>query len=157
MKTDNLLHATPTRWWSHTFSVMDGARPVAQAVDLSWWGDKGELRLPDATYTARYDKSSYLLESPAGVLARAKYARWWRRDLVIAYAGREYALRPRSISREFQLFEDATPIGSVSPAHCFSRTATVDLPQTLPLCLQVFIVWLVMTLWKHEEASGIAT
>ena len=31
--------------WSYTFSVMDGTASVAQAVDLSWWRDRGELRI----------------------------------------------------------------------------------------------------------------
>lgn len=69
--------------WSYTFSVTDGTKSVAQAVDLSWWRDKGELRIQDAIYTARRDNSSYVLESAAGVLARAERPRRWLREFVI--------------------------------------------------------------------------
>ncbi len=30
--------------WSYSFSVTDGTESVAQAVDLSWWEEKGGKR-----------------------------------------------------------------------------------------------------------------
>ena len=97
--------------WSYAFSVTDGAESVAQAVDLSWWRDMGELRVQGAVYRAQRDKSSYVLESEDGVIARA-------------------------------------------PEGLFTRRAAVNLPQALPLFLQVFIIWLAMTLWKHDDSAG---
>ncbi len=141
--------------WSYTFSVTDGTTSVAQAVDLSWWGDKGELRIQDDIYTARRDKSSYVLESAAGVLARAEQPRKWFGELVIEHAGRRYTLRAKSaLRRQFLLLEGSRQIGSLSPEGLFTRKATVELPRAIPLFLQVFIIWLAMTLWKHEDCSA---
>lgn len=143
--------------WSYAFSVTDDAEPVAQAVDRSWWGDKGELRVEGATYTARRDKASYVLESAASVLARAEKPRMFSREIVIDHAGRQYRLRPRSaFRREFLLFEGDAQIGSVAPEGAFTRKAVVDLPTTLPLVLRVFVIWLVMTLWKHGDSAAAA-
>ena len=141
--------------WSYTFSVMDGPESVAKAVDLSWWRDKGELRIQDDIYTARRDKSSYVLESSAGVLARTERPRKWHRELIIEHLGRRYTLRAKSaFRREFHLLEGPVKIGSISPEGLFTRRAAVELPQMFPLFLQVFIIWLVMMLWKHEDMSG---
>ena len=141
--------------WSYTFSVTDGTESVAQAVDLSWWGNKGELRIRDDIYTARRDKSSYLLESAAGVLARAEQPRKWFGELVIEHSGRRYKLRAKSaLRRQFLLLEGSRQIGSLSPEGLFTRKAAVELPKAIPLLLQVFIIWLAMSLWQHEDCSA---
>lgn len=141
--------------WSYTFSVMDGTEPVAQAVDLSWWSDKGELRIRDDIYTARREKSSYVLESAAGEVARAERKRKWYREFVIEHSGHRYTLRPMAaFRRPFMLLEGSTQVGSISPEGLFTRKAAVELPQALPLFLKVFVIWLAMTLWKHDESAG---
>jgi hypothetical protein len=133
---------------------MDGAESVAQTADLSWWGEKGEFRLQGATYTARCEKGAYVLESAGHVLARAEQPRKLFRKLVIEHAGHEYTLRAKSVfRREFLLFERATYLGCISPEGRFTRKAVVDLPREFPLYLQVFVTWLVMTLWKHADAT----
>lgn len=140
--------------WSYSFSVTEDTRSVAESVNRSGWRDKGELRIQDDIYTARRDKSSYVLESAAGVLVRAEQPRKWRRELFIEHSGRRYTLRAKSaFRRDLMLFEDSTQIGSVSPDGLFTRNAAVDLPKELPLYLQVFVIWLAMTLWKHAEAA----
>jgi hypothetical protein len=150
-----MLKVIPKAWWSYAFSVTDGTKSVAQAVDLSWWDDKGALRVQGANYTARRDKSSYVLESAAGVLALAERPRKCFRELVIEHSGHRYTLRAKSaFRRQFLLHEGSRQIGSLSPDGIFTRKAVVELPQALPLILQVFIVWLAMTLWKHEDSEG---
>jgi hypothetical protein len=141
--------------WSYAFSVTDGSETVAQAVDLSWWSDKGELRIQGARYRAHRDKSAYILESAAGVVARAERPNRWSSVFDIEHSGHRYTLRAKSaFRRQFLLLEGSTQVGSVSPEGLFTRKAAVWLPQSLPLFLQVFIVWLAMTLWKHEEYAG---
>jgi hypothetical protein len=143
------------KMWSYTFSVMDGTQSVAQSVALSWWTDKGELQVQGTAYTARRDKSSYILESAAGILVRAEQPRKWYRELVIEYSGRQYTLRTKSMfRREFLLLEGATQIGSIAPEGLFTRKAAAELPKEFPLFLQVFVIWLAMTLWKHAEIAA---
>jgi hypothetical protein len=138
--------------WSYGFSVTVGTESVAQAVDLSWWRDRGELRVEGAVYTARREKSSYVLESLAGVLARAERTRRWLHEFSIEHSGHRYTLREKSaFRRQFLLLDGANPVGSISPAGFFARQMDVELPEALPLFLQVFIVWLTITLGKHDS------
>jgi hypothetical protein len=149
-----MLRVVP-KAWSYAFCIMDGTETVAQTVDLSWWRDRGELRVGEASYTARREKSSYVLESAAGVLARATRKRRWSHEFAIAHAGRQYTLRQRSAFRnQYLLLEGTSEVGSISPEGLFTRKASVDLPRALPLFLQVFVVWLVMTLWKHADSTA---
>jgi hypothetical protein len=141
--------------WSYAFSVTDGTDSVAQAVDLSWWSDKGELRLPGATYRMQREQSSYVLESAAGVIARAHRPRKLFREFIVEHADRRYTLCAKSpFRRQFLLLDGGKQVGSISPEGLFTRKAAVELPQSLPLYLQLFIVWLAMTLWKHEACAG---
>ena len=101
---------------SYAFSVTRGTEAVAQAVDISWWRNKGELRVQGATYRAHRDKSSYVLESVAGVLARAEHPQRWLREFVIEHSGHWYTLRAKSaFRRQFLLLEGTTQVGSISP------------------------------------------
>ena len=152
-----MLKVIPKAWWSYAFSVTDGTESVAQVLDLSWWRDKSELRVQGATYTARRDRSAYILESATGVLVRAERPRFWRRVFIIEHSGQQYTLRSKSsLRRQFLLFEGSTQIGSLSPEGRFTRKAAAELPPAFPLFLQIFIIWMVMTLWKHDDAAAAA-
>jgi hypothetical protein len=141
--------------WSYAFSVLEGAEAVAQTVDLSFWRDKGELRIQGYIYKARRNRSTYVLESAAGVLVRAERPRRWLRELGIEHLDRRYTLRAKSpFRRQLLLLEGSTQIGSLSPEGLFTRRTDVELPQTLPLFLKVFIIWLAVTIWKQDDYSG---
>lgn len=155
MKATHTLRAVP-KAWSYTFSVKDGTDSVAEVVDVSWWGEKGELKVQGETYSACYEKPAYILESAAGVLARAEHLKWLSRELAIEYAGQRYILRGKALHREFLLLEGDTQIGSIAAEGFLTRKVAVELPKELPLFLQVFIIWLAMTVWKQDEASGLA-
>ena len=141
--------------WSYEFCVTDGPRKLAATVNLSWWKDRGELEVEGATYTARRDKSWYLLESATGVVACALKPKKTLRELFIEHSGRRYVLRARSIfSRDFLLLDGVRQIGAIAPDGLLTRQASVDLPPEFPLYLKVFVIWLVMTLWKHADSAA---
>ena len=98
---------------------------------------------------------AFVLESTAGVLARARKPSAWRRSLIVEHSGRQYTVRATSaFRREFVLLDGCTRIGSVSPEGIFTRRAAVDLPQTWPLPVRVFIIWLTVMLWKQDEGAS---
>jgi hypothetical protein len=150
---DDMLTVIP-KTWSYAFRVVDGTQPVAETLNVSWWRDKAQLWVNGAHYTARRDRSMFFLESETGVLARAERPRRWRRELFIEHAGRQFALRKESAFRRgYLLFEHGAPIGSISLDGLFTRKAAAELPDELPLFLRIFIIWLVMTLWKYDDAG----
>jgi hypothetical protein len=141
--------------WSYAFSVTDEGVSIAQSINLSWWRDRSDLRIDGKNFRARCDSRSFVLESEGKVVARAKRPRLFARALNIEYSDHRYKLRAKSaFRRQFLLMDGATQIGSISPQGLFSRKAVVDLPETLPLFLRVFIIWLTMTLWKQDDATG---
>jgi hypothetical protein len=143
--------------FSWTFSVMDGSKQVAEAVDLSWLTEKGELKIHGVVYKAYREgmmSGAFVLESPDGVIARAEKPSALRRSLIVEHAGRQYTLRAKSaFRREFLLLDGSSRIGSISPEGIFTRRAAVELPEAWPLPVRMFIIWLTVMLWKQEQAA----
>jgi hypothetical protein len=57
-------------------------------------------------------------------------------------------------TRTFELHAGSTVVGSLSAKGVFSRGMNVDLPETLPLPVRVFVMWLTVILWKRDAAAA---
>lgn len=151
-----MLQIVPASWFSWDFRVTDASRTVAD-IAVSWWREKGRLTADGATYLVYREavmSGAFVLEGPNGVLARAEKPSAFRREFVIAYAGRELTLRPRSMFRRaFDLLDGSRVLGSISPHSAFTRKATADLPSDLPLAVRTFLVWLTVISWRREHSS----
>jgi len=154
-KEAKALKMIPKGFASWKFSVMDGSESVADVVDRGWWPGKAKLTIQGATYKAYRERAmsgAFVLESAAGVLARAEKPSALRRSFVIEHSGRRYTLRAESaLRRELLLFDDSKHIGSLSPEGAFTRRATVNLPREWALPVRVFVVWLAVMLWNASD------
>jgi hypothetical protein len=132
---------------------------VADVV-LNGWSDKGTLTIGEATYRVRREallSRTFVLEGAEGVLARAKSRGFFRPELLLHHAGRDYTLRARSIFRRtFVLLDGSREMGSLVPKNPFTRKAAADLPSDLPLPLRMFVVWLTVMSWRRAAAAGSA-
>lgn len=153
-----MLTAVPKRWFSWDFIIEDDEKAVAE-IDMSWWREKGLLKVEGVDYRVHREgllSGEFILESAGSVIARAEKPSIIHRSFLIDHAGKQYTLRARCLfQRAFLLLEGDREIGSLSPESLFTRRATVDLPQTLPLPVKVFIVWLAMILWKRDSDSAV--
>jgi len=155
-----MLTAIPKHWFSWDFTVQEGSRDVAK-IDVSWWREKGTLTVQGKDYHVYREgvmSGLFVLESAGAVLARAEKPSAFRRMFVIEHAGRQYTLQAKSaFRRAFVLLQGSQEVGWITPQGVFSRKSTVDLPESLPTPVKVFILWLTVILWKREAdaaASG---
>lgn len=136
---------------------MDGARPVAE-IGISWWRDRGRLKVGGAAYAAYREglaSGAYILSAGGSVLARAEKPSALRRFFTIEHAGRRYTLQAKhALGRAFSLLEDSGEAGSIEPEGIFTRRARANVPDELPLPVRVFIIWLVLIMWKRESDSA---
>lgn len=154
-----MLTVVPKQWFSWDFTVMEGSRAVAE-IDISWWREQGVLTVQGVDYRVYREgmmSGDFILESAGSVLARAEKPSAFHRSFTIDHADRQFTLRAKAVfRRHFLLLDGDGEIGSVSPEGIFTRRATVDLPEALPLPVKVFIIWLTVILWKRESDSGAA-
>lgn len=151
-----MLHLRPLHWYSWDFKVFEDDRPVA-VFDRSWFREEGTLILEEAAYRVyRMGMASgaFILERDDHLVAEANKPHFWRRRFEITFGDRQFRLRPRSLGRTFDLYEGAARVGEVRPRHPFTRKAAATLPADLPLAVRVFILWLVVLLWKRAADAA---
>jgi hypothetical protein len=144
-------------WYSWDFDVSDGERHVAH-VGVSAWGEKGILTIDGVdhrVYREGVRSGDFLLERDGIVLARAAKPSAFRSAFEVRHDGRLYDLAKESVwQRRFVLRSGNAEIGSLAPRSTFGRAAVVTLPEPWPLSLKVFVIWLVVILWKHAAAAA---
>src|SRR5262245_28693936 len=142
-----MLKLTPKRWFSWDLIVMDGESPIAE-INFSWWSEKGVLTILGYTYDVYREglmSGEFILESSGSILARAKKPSALYRSFDIEYGEKFYTLRAESaLSRKFVLMSEDREVGWLGRDGLFTRRATVELPESLPLPVKVFIIWLVV-------------
>jgi len=155
-----MLRAVPEGWFSSNFIVFDRAgTPVARA-GLSNWREIAKLEVGGTRYEARSKGRAgkkFVLEQEDGrVVAVVEKPSVWRNRFVFEHAGNRYELRRVSVwGSAFVLWREGVgPVGSVRSKALFKREWTADLPEELPLEVRVFIVWLMIILWKRGATAA---
>jgi hypothetical protein len=158
-----MLRALPANWFSWDFNVFDGDKHLA-LIDQACLREAGELLLEGTRYKASRESwlgGAFLLETEGRVVARAIKPSAWRRAFEVQHDNKTYTLKARSSwGRTFELLDGEIVIGSMRPAHSFTRKAEVEFPDSIPLPVRVFMVWLTIILWKRDQdaaASGAAS
>lgn len=153
----HMLTAIPKRWFSWDFTVTEESQAVAE-IDMSRWREKGVLTVRGVDYRVYREgmmSGDFILESAGAVIARADKPSAFHRSFTINFEGRRYTLEAKAVLRRtFLLLDGDREVGALSPEGLFTRRATVDLPQALPLPVRVFIVWLAVVLWKRDSDAA---
>jgi hypothetical protein len=155
-----MLTAIPKHWFTWDFTVHEGSQAIAE-IDVSWWREKGTLTIQGQDYRVYREgvmSGYFVLESAGSVLARAEKPSAFRRTFLVEHAGRQYTLQAKSAwRRAFVLLQGSEEVGGIAPLGIFSRRASVDFPESLPLPVRVFLLWLAVLLWKREADSAAAS
>ena len=95
----------------------------------------------------------FVLERDGSVLARAEKPSAFFRTYLIRHGDRDYTLEPRSaFRRAFVLHDGSRQIGSIEPTSASMRGAIADLPDTWPLPVRAFVIWLAMIQWRRDSS-----
>ncbi|MFQ5568745.1 MAG: hypothetical protein ACE5G0_03660 [Rhodothermales bacterium] len=153
-----MLRVLPKRWFSWDFTIYDGDVSVAD-LDLAVFKEAGTLHIGGIACTMYREglmSGAFVLEAEGYVLVRAEKPSALIRMFEVTYDDKRYMLKARAaFFRAFELLEGEQRIGVLSPDHAFTRKMTADLPEAMPLAVRVFIIWLVLILWKRDaNAAG---
>jgi hypothetical protein len=144
-------------WYSYDFNVTEGDRHLAH-VDVAMWREKGTLTIDGVAHRVYRESvmhGDFLLERDGHILARATKPSAFRNLLVIRHDGRTYELVKASLwRRRYVVRAGNEEIGSVAPTSAWRRNAAVQLPPQWPLPLKVFVIWLVIILWKRADGAA---
>lgn len=152
-----MLRVAPKSWWSQVYRITEDGVDLTE-VNIRWVREAGSFRLGAESYEvgrAGWVSGDFFVERRGNRLASASKPSPWTRRFVVRLQGQEYELAPRSaFSRTFDLMRGGLSIGSIRPDAWWSRRATVHLPADLPLEVRVFVIWLVLVMWKRQSNSS---
>jgi hypothetical protein len=155
-----MLHIEPMRWFSWDFTVERDGRPIAE-IDISWWRERGELIVEGVRYEVTRKNvfcSDFTMHAPDGtVVASAYKPSIMSRHFELEHGGHASTVTARSMwSRTMDVLLDGRAAGVIAPRGAWTRRATADLADELPLPVQVFAIWLAVLLWKREQDAAVA-
>jgi hypothetical protein len=147
-----MLKTIPVDWFSWNCHVVKDQIPIAN-LGFSVWGEAGELQIQDQLYKVfREDNGNFFLANQETCIAFAEKPNPLFRQFFIRHADTRYELQALSAKgRQFIVQEYGQIVGSIYPAHGWSKRAIADLPDAIPLPLRLFMIWLVLTLWKRQQ------
>lgn len=152
-----MLRAHATALFSDRYAIVDEAGREIATVRIRWWREAGSFEI-DGT---RYDvgrrhlmRGPFELQQDGRELASARKPSAFHRRFEIDAGGERYHLVARHpLRRTFDLRRDGAVIGSIRPTSLWTRSAVVDLPESLSLPLRVFMTWLVLAMWRRQRGA----
>jgi hypothetical protein len=155
-----VLHAVPVSWLSGDFDVIEQGTRVG-GIDVAWVREAAELTAQGVAYRAfrqGWVSGTFVLERDGVAMATADKSSAWRRVFAIRWEGTAYELASASLWRRgYMLRGGGRVVGTIRPASWATRKAVADLPDDLPLAMRMFIVWIVLTMWRQDAQSASAS
>ena len=155
----SLLRAHPTRFFSWNYQVWDEADLASRLeLELGAFREGGRVLVDGEEFIVRKEGvlgSHFIMETESGVLAEAVKPSAIRREYRIRVADQVFTLKAAgALSRKYVLLHGSRELGSISPSGFFGRTAIVDLPEDVPIPIRLFLLFLVLLLWKRAAAAA---
>ncbi len=152
-----MLLAKPLSLLSTRYRVFEDGRPVA-VIETSRMREAGRLILEEAAYSVYREGvffGRYVLENEDGeVLATAEKPGLFARRFEVEHDGSTTVLRAASLFRRpFVLTEHGEEVGRIHPVRLLSRSALADLPEAWLPAVRLFMLWLVLLLWRRDSGG----
>jgi hypothetical protein len=152
-----MIDAAPLAWYSSKFKLFRDGREVG-LLKPGLLTERATFEVKDVTFEFYREGwvSDFVLEFEGATLARADKPSALTRRFVLTIEGQCYVLEAESAwRRAFRLRaeHDEEVLGRIAPKSPFTRRATLDLPEDLPLPVQAFCFWLVVVLWNRAAAA----
>jgi hypothetical protein len=152
-----MLDAIPHGIFSWDFTVWRNGEAIAD-IDMSWFREHADVQIGGQTFSVYREsmlKGAFALQAGDRILARAWKVSVFARAFEIDFEGRKFELKATSYwTHHFALSENGIQIGWIGPTSWLGRKSVIDLPEDLPLPVQVFLFWLVVVLWRRRAASS---
>ena len=140
------------------YTLTRGGAEIGQ-IDCGGVSGSATIFLDTASYTPVIDsvvRGKFHLEANGTPIAGAQAAGFWFRYFNVQAGTRSYTLTMASwFGRRFALMENGTELGRIGVTNAFSGRCRAELPDDLPLEVQAFLIWLVISTWRRAAAATV--
>ena len=151
-----MIECLPKSICSRNYTVR-GLAGGAASVEYDWVTEQGSINGQQMYYEIRKQgtfSGRWTLEQDGVVMAEGHKPSAMRRRFEVSSQAQNFTLRPESaFTRAFEIVVGERAVGSVRPAHAFTRRATVRCAETIPEHLQIFSFWLVGLMWRRRKRN----
>ena len=151
------LRAVPRHLFSWGFDLFIGDEFLT-SMDMNWLSEGGAFRWNGADYQLGRESlwagDFFLRTGGRQVASAAKPNPFTRRFIVTCSVGECVFSAAHPLTRAFQLSGRDGLIGSIEPAHPFTRRCAIYLPDSLSIPEQVFLFWLAALMWRRAQNSS---
>lgn len=152
-----MLHFEPKGWFSKDYRVRAGSR-VKTELELGRWREGGGFTFDGVRYSLKRSgwlTGSFFLEADDLPIASADKTNVFARGFQVTCPEGSFVLRPRGFfSRKFDLVRGRSVVGTIAPVTFWSRGGEASLPKSLSFETSVFLVWLVIVMWRRANDGG---
>jgi hypothetical protein len=127
---------------------------------FSVWREAATFTADGQLYTLRRERGArapFVLTTAAGRVASARKPSALRNRFEVDHRGGDLLIERAGTWRSsYRVSDMSGPIGEVGRRAWYSRVVEADLPDDLPLPVRVFVLWLVLVLFRCDESAGAA-
>ena len=144
------------------FDVFEKDSPVAE-IDLRMWKEGADVLIKGEEFQVVREKmmsGAFILEAHRTEVVRATKPSVFYRRFNIEFAGRRFVLRAVSaFRRAFVITEEpedgiAIEIGLIEPTKWYNHSAVARFDDDLPVAVDIFLISLVLMVWKRAANSS---
>lgn len=152
------LIAEPQGIASRRYSIVRDGEPVSD-ISVPAFGPSTAAPIAGRMYRLRRAgllRERFTLEqaSMAAPVARVIQGDPFRRDYTVEVGARRLSLRAESpLHSGYLLLEGGRTVGALRPAGALRRSVEADLPDDLPLEASVFLVLVILLLWRGRRVT----
>jgi hypothetical protein len=141
------------------YAIASDGVPIGEIECAPMW-ERATIRVGGRAYSAGREgkiTGKFYLEADGNRVASAEKPSAMHRLFTVQVGGRTLTLKAAStFGRAFVLTERDVPTGSIAPLGWFTRKCRAQLPDDLAPEVQVFLIWLVILMWRRQEQAAMA-
>lgn len=151
-----MLRAIPTHICARRFSIRDGDQEVAE-LSIGWFSETGTATAEGRAMQLRREHvagGAFELEVGGTLIAKAYKPSLFRNRFELDFGNVRIILERESLlGFAFVIRRGRDVLGRIERPNVFTREAEIDLPDEWPIPLKLFVIWLVLIIWRRLNSA----
>lgn len=154
-----MLICIPQSFCSWDFRVL-GVPSGPAALAFNFFTEQGSISLPGAEFSVRKQgwlSGHWSLERAGKICADAKKPDALFRSFEVRAGAVRLTVRAQSaFTRSYDIIAADSVVGTIRPAHAFTRRAFIECSSSVPEPVQLFSFWLAVLTWRRAANNSSA-
>lgn len=152
-----MLIATRKNFFSKSYRLYDQQQLLTE-LSIHSLREKASFSVRDRNIEIRKPslvKSEFNLTLNGQALARASKLSVWKYDTLIQVSDQNFLLKRKHwFTRETEAYYSGRRIGSVKPGNLWNNKIEVDIPESIPIEIRIFMLIICLFYWNRDANAG---